>query len=53
MKVSILSVNTVKKGEEQVLINLKISCKNTEHYHSIVSRLKSLRDVVDVTRGYA
>ena len=53
MKVSILSVNTVKKGEEQVLINRKISCKNTEHYHSIVSRLKSLRDVVDVTRGYA
>ena len=53
MKVSILSVNTVKKGEEQVLINLKISCKNTEHYHSIVSRLKSLKDVIDVTRGYA
>ena len=53
MKVAILSVNTVKKGEEQVVINLKISCKNTEHYHSIVARLKSLRDVIDVTRGYA
>ncbi len=53
MKVSILSVNTVKKGDEQVLLNLKISCKNTEHYNSIVSRLKSLKDVIDVTRGYA
>ena len=53
MKVSILSVNTVKKGDEQVLINLKISCKNTEHYHAIVSRLKSLKDVLDVTRGFA
>jgi len=53
MKVLILSVNTVKRGEEQVLLNLKISCKNTEHYHSIVSRLKSLKDVIDVTRGYA
>ncbi len=53
MKVSILSVNTVKKGEDQVVMNLKISCKNTEHYHSIVSRLKSLKDVIDVTRGYA
>lgn len=53
MKVSILSVNTMKRGDEQALINLKISCKNTEHYHSIVSRLKSLKDVIDVTRGYA
>ena len=53
MKVSILSVNTVKRGEDQALINLKISCKNTEHYNSIVSRLKSLKDIIDVTRGYA
>jgi GTP pyrophosphokinase len=53
MKVSILSVNTMKRGEDQALLNLKISCKNTEHYNSIVSRLKSLKDVIDVTRGYA
>ncbi len=53
MRVSILSINTVKRGDDKVLLNLKISCKNTEHYNSIVSRLKSLKDVVDVTRGYA
>ena len=53
MRVSILSINTVKRGDDKVLLNLKISCKNIEHYNSIVSRLKSLKDVVDVTRGYA
>ncbi len=53
MKVSILSVNTVSRGEDQVILNLKIVCKNTEHYNSIVSRIRGLKDVIDVMRGYA
>ena len=52
MKVLLLQINTQKKGDGQIIINLKISCKNVDHYHSIVSRLKSLNDVIDVTRGY-
>ena len=52
MKVLLLQINTQKKSDGQIIINLKISCKNVDHYHSIVSRLKSLNDVIDVTRGY-
>ena len=52
MRVSILSVNTVNRGDDMALLNLKIVCKNTDHYNSIVSRLRSLKDVVDVIRGY-
>ena len=52
MRVSILQVNTVKRPDDQTVINLKISCKNIEHFSSIMSRIGSLRDVISVTRGY-
>ncbi len=52
MRVSILQINTSKRQDEKVMINLKISCKNTEHYSSIVARLKGLKNVISVTRGY-
>ena len=53
MKVLLLSINTRKKNDGHMIIDLKISCKNVEHYHSIVSRLRGLRDVIDVVRGYS
>ena len=53
MKVSILSINSQKKSDDMYIINLKISCKNIDHYKSIVSRLKSLKNVEDVTRGFS
>ena len=53
MKVSILAINTQKKSDSSIVINLTISCKNIDHYHSIVSRLKGLPDVVDVARGFS
>lgn len=53
MKVSILQINSQKAGADQVIINLKVSCKNVEHYHAIVSRLRSLRNILDVVRGFA
>ncbi len=53
MKVSILSINSQKKSDDTVIINLKISCKNVDHYKSIVSRLKGLKNVEDVTRGFS
>ena len=53
MKVSILSINSQKKSDETAIINLKISCKNVDHYKSIVSRLKGLKNVEDVTRGFS
>ena len=53
MKVSILHINSQKAGADRVIINLKISCKNVEHYTSIVSRLRSLKNILDVTRGFS
>ena len=52
MKVSILHVNSQKRNGGRCIIDLKISCKNIEHYTSIVSRLKSLKGVESIARGY-
>lgn len=51
MKVSLLGINTQKKGSDMMLVNLTVGCKNIGHYNSIVSRLKSVRSVVSVSRG--
>ena len=53
MRVSILAINSQKKSNDTLILNLKISCKNIEHYKSIVSRLRSLKDITDVTRGFS
>ena len=53
MKVSILQINSQKAGPDRAIINLKGSCKNVEHYNSIVSRLLSLPSIVDVLRGFS
>ncbi len=53
MKVSLLSINTSKNGNEGAIVTIKISCKNVEHYHSIVSRIKSIDGVSDIRRGFS
>ena len=53
MRVSILQINSQKYGSDKIIINLKISCKNIEHYKSIVSRLKDLNGIESVTRGFS
>ncbi len=53
MRVFLLQINTTKSGTDKSIVNLKISCKNVDHYHSIVSRLKSIDGVTDVTRGFS
>ena len=53
MKVFLLQINTTKSGGERSVINLKISCKNVDHYRSIVSKIKSIDGVIDVVRGFS
>ena len=53
MRVSILQVNVVRRNDDDTIINLKVGCKNIEHYHSIVSRLRGLNGVNDILRGFA
>ncbi|MBR5539508.1 MAG: bifunctional (p)ppGpp synthetase/guanosine-3',5'-bis(diphosphate) 3'-pyrophosphohydrolase [Clostridia bacterium] len=51
MKVSLLQINTQKRGEDTILINITVGCKNISHYNSIVARLKKINSVISVTRG--
>lgn len=53
MRVSILSINSQKCSGDSMILNLSVSCKNTDHVNSIVSRLKAIPGVVDVVRGFS
>ena len=53
MRVSILQVNVVSRGSDEAIVNLKVGCKNIEHYNFIVSRLRTLNGVNDILRGFA
>ncbi len=52
MKVSISQINTQAMKNGDVAIILHVGCRNTSHYDSIVSRLRSLSSVISVTRGF-
>jgi GTP pyrophosphokinase len=53
MRVFLLQINSTKSGADKSVVNLTISCKNVDHYHSIVSRLRSINGVIDITRGFS
>lgn len=53
MKVGILNIYTQHAGAQKVILNITVSCKNRGHYDSIVSRIRSIDDVVDVVRGFS
>ncbi len=52
MRVSVLQINSQPKPDGTVTVSVKIACKNTDHFNSIVSRIRSLKNVTNVTRGY-
>lgn len=52
MRVSILSINVLNCNDGRY-INLKVGCRNIDHCSSIVSRLKSLKGVDYITRGFS
>ena len=52
MKVSILQINTQALKNGDMAVNMSIACRNTSHYNSIVSRLRSISSVISVTRGF-
>ncbi|MBR4881888.1 MAG: bifunctional (p)ppGpp synthetase/guanosine-3',5'-bis(diphosphate) 3'-pyrophosphohydrolase, partial [Clostridia bacterium] len=52
MRVNLVSVSTQKSSGEDIIINLTVNAKNLEHVNSIVSRLKGIDNIDDVTRGF-
>lgn len=53
MKVSLLSINTKRRTENDIIINLTVGCKNIDHFNSIMSRLKGINHVHSIQRGFA
>jgi len=52
MRVTLHQINTQTK-DDTFIVNLVISCKNTDHFKSIMSRLASINKVIDVKRGFS
>ena len=52
MKVSLLNISTHNKSD-CTMIELMITCKNLDHFKSIMSRLRTVPNVESVTRGYS
>jgi len=53
MKVSLLSINTKKRTDIDIIINLTVGCKSTDHFNLIMSRLRSINHVHSITRGFS
>ena len=53
MRVSIMQINVTPRTDSAYVINMKIGCRNIDHYNSIVSRLRGLRGVVNILRGFS
>ncbi len=53
MRVSIVQISSHQVGNHDAEINLTVSCKNTEHYRQIVTRLRAVPAVTSVERGFA
>jgi GTP pyrophosphokinase len=51
MHVALLGITTHNRSD-CTLIELTVSCKNLDHFKSIVSRLRSVPNVEEVARGY-
>ena len=51
MKVPLLQINTMKRTAYTVVLNITVACKNIEHCHSIVARLKNINGIDDIYRG--
>ena len=49
MRVDIISVNT-KNTKDSSIINMTISCRDINHFNNIVAKLRSIDDVIRVTR---
>ena len=53
MRVSILQVSVSNRSDGSAIINLKVGCRNIDHYNSIVSRLRGLNGVDNIMRGFS
>ena len=53
MRVSILQISVLNRNDGRSIVNLKVGCRNIDHYNSIVSRLRGLNGVDNILRGFS
>ncbi len=53
MHVSIMAVNSQKRPNGNVVLNYTVACKNVAHYRAIVAKLRQIKGVISVTRGFS
>ncbi len=51
LHVNLLSLNMQKRSPFECIIYITVACRNTGHLETIISRLRSIRDVEDVLRS--
>ncbi len=53
LRVPVHALNTRMSGKENIIINITVTTKSTEHINAMVSRIKKIPDVIDVQRGFS
>ncbi len=52
MHVSLLQISTHMRGDSLMVLTITVNCKDRDHLSSIVSRLRQVKNVSAVLRGY-
>ena len=53
IRVPVHSMNSKETSDGNMIISLTITCRNTSHVNSIVAKLRKIKDVIDITRGFS
>ncbi len=53
MKMTLTHLNTQKKNEDDVVINVGVSCRDVAHLKAAIARLRQIRGVTDIVRGFS
>lgn len=53
LRVPVHALNTRLSGKDNLVINITVTTKSTEHINVIVQKIRKIPDVIDVQRGFA
>ncbi len=53
LRVPVHALNSRMSGNENIILNITVTTKSTDHINVIVNRIKKIPDVIDVQRGFS
>ncbi len=53
MKMTLTHLSTQKRDADDVLINVGLSCRDVSHLKAVIARIRQIRGVTDVVRGFS